>query len=182
MIHSECSDYRKSGTVSRSISKKTGSGIGASAFKFPHFVENITKYYELCGENESEVGRRLDVKPQLVNRWRIGKNAPTKASRFKIASVLGISEYELMYGEAAIREPTGAYGFKLSARGERLMKRLARLLAGDDDHCWKYLNTQLSQAEDIFPPAEAPGGDKPNGLHKEVRIPGTIKGKVDLER
>lgn len=55
---------------------------------------NITRYRELAGMSQSELGRRLSVSPQAVSRWEHG-GAPDALLLPRIAGALGCSLDEL---------------------------------------------------------------------------------------
>jgi transcriptional regulator with XRE-family HTH domain len=139
--------------MSRKNRKKLGTTDGARLARFPKFVENINKFYDLCDSNESEVGRRLGVSPQLVGLWRKGINTPTKGSRPHIAQVMEISEQELMHGDFQPNKRSGRTEKKapLSRKAEALMKRLERLLSTGDEkereRLLRHFDLQLSYVE-----------------------------------
>lgn len=62
--------------------------------------DRIKRARERAGLNQSELGRRVGVKPQAVQQWESGSNLPADRERYiQIAKVLEVTPYWLEYGE-----------------------------------------------------------------------------------
>jgi transcriptional regulator with XRE-family HTH domain len=86
-------------TVSTENFTKNEGPTGASSARFPALLENLNKFWELCGQNDSEAARRLGVKAQQFSVWRKGQTTPSNPARKHIAAVLRVSEDALLYGK-----------------------------------------------------------------------------------
>lgn len=64
-------------------------------------ADRIRQAREAAGLNQSDLARRLGVKPQSVNQWERGKTRPGMRRLEKIASVLGVSAAELVGEDSA---------------------------------------------------------------------------------
>lgn len=62
--------------------------------------ERIKKAREKLGFNQSELARRLNIKPQAVQAWEAGKNGPSRKSIQLLSRVLGVSANWLEFGNS----------------------------------------------------------------------------------
>lgn len=136
--------------MSRKNSKNYGDGKSAPTPRFPKFVENINKFYNLCNENESEAARRIGVAPQLFNHWRTGENAPSRAARASIAAKLGTSESELFHGDMVVTEDPAAYGPKLPRAAKKALEQFDVLIKSGDDEIVGHLERQINLLWDLY--------------------------------
>ena len=60
--------------------------------------ERIRRAREKAGISQSELARRVGVKPQAVQAWEAGKNGPSRKRISSLAKELQISEEELEFG------------------------------------------------------------------------------------
>lgn len=68
--------------------------------------QRIRRARERSGLNQSELARRVGVKPQAVQQWEQDKNYPADRDRYtQIAKVLEVSPHWLEYGE--VSDPDG---------------------------------------------------------------------------
>jgi len=120
--------------------------------RFPAFVQNLNKFYELCGENDSEAARRLRVAPQQFNEWRKGEHAPSGAARKHIAAILGMDEHLLMYGELKISEinEESYRQFRRRAIDEDTQKLLDEILESGDKEILGHLKRQVALLKDLL--------------------------------
>jgi len=65
--------------------------------------DRIKKYREKIGLSQSELARRIGVKPQAVQAWETGKNGPSRKRGQAIAKELRITEEELEFGTSVER-------------------------------------------------------------------------------
>jgi transcriptional regulator with XRE-family HTH domain len=56
---------------------------------------------ETAGLSQSEMARRLDVRPQTVNQWEKGSKSPSRTNVTELVRVTGKSASWLLYGDAA---------------------------------------------------------------------------------
>lgn len=61
-------------------------------------AENIVKAREDAGISQSELARRINVTPQSVQLWEVGKTAPKRKRMQQIAAALGVSVNQLEFG------------------------------------------------------------------------------------
>lgn len=108
-----------------------GSRQSSPKARFPNLLDNLNKFYELCGENDSEAARRIGVKPQDFSGWRKGEHLPSRLARRGIAVVLGISENDLLYG--SVGEGAAHYAKKFSKDAGEIAVRIQRL-RDEKDH------------------------------------------------
>ena len=64
--------------------------------------ERIRHAREKIGISQSELARRIGVKPQAVQAWEAGKNGPSRKRIQALASELQVSEEELEFGKKGI--------------------------------------------------------------------------------
>lgn len=81
------------------------------AARTPGFAKRLYEALERADINQSELARRLGVRPQSVQAWVAGESEP-RGYRFEnLAKTLGVSEYWLKTGLAqdAVQEPPAPY-------------------------------------------------------------------------
>lgn len=73
------------------------------AMKKETFADRLKRARERMGLNQSELARRVGVKPQSVQQWETGQNLPAGKDRYEaLGRALNVSPQWLEYGEKAM--------------------------------------------------------------------------------
>lgn len=67
----------------------------------------ITQAREAARLSQSELARRLSVKPPTINKWEYNVTAPSREHLRELAIVLDASVAWLLYGQSTLTEPNG---------------------------------------------------------------------------
>lgn len=67
------------------------------------FPNNLRKIREVKGLSKSELARRVGVSDVIIGYWESGKNEPRMGKVELVASVLGVTIDELLFGEQLIK-------------------------------------------------------------------------------
>jgi transcriptional regulator with XRE-family HTH domain len=63
------------------------------------FKTRLEKLMKKEGYNQSSLARKLDIKPQTVSLWLLGKAMPELPLHYKIAEILNVSPAFITYGQ-----------------------------------------------------------------------------------
>lgn len=60
---------------------------------------NIQKRMDHLNINARQLGKEIDVSPQQIGYWIIGRNFPSVENYLKLCLALGVGPFELLEGE-----------------------------------------------------------------------------------
>lgn len=71
-----------------------------------NFADNLKRLRERLGLSKDELAKSLDVSGVMVGYWESGRNEPRLSKLERIAEVLGVTTYELLFVRPANNEMT----------------------------------------------------------------------------